>query len=62
MIKGQRYSPKYWVAHDTRTDDVILSTASKSLSNCIDLYNGVASVEEYEFIKFDLMAIMEVDV
>lgn len=30
MYKEQEYSPKYWVVHDKRSDDIFISTAHKS--------------------------------
>ena len=33
MKPDQRHNPKYWVANDMRSDDVLLETASKSLGD-----------------------------
>jgi len=34
MDKQQKLTPKYWIAHDNTTDDVIIGTAAKMLSDC----------------------------
>jgi hypothetical protein len=61
MNNNQRYSPKYWVAHDTRTDDVLISTASKSLSVCHNLTRTEIGTDD-EFIEYILVSLVEVDV
>lgn len=38
MKKSQAFTPKYWVVHDIRKDDVLLYTASKSRDYSIYLY------------------------
>ena len=35
MNTKQEYTPKYWVMHDTATDDIYTSTMSKSHAGCI---------------------------
>ncbi len=30
MNKGQKFTPKYWVGHDTKSDDVFKDTLFKS--------------------------------
>ena len=32
----QILTPKYWIGHDTKTDDVFLLTAKKDYSSCYD--------------------------
>ena len=34
MKNEQRYTPKYWVLHDKRTDDVFIETLDKSGDGC----------------------------
>lgn len=34
MNKQQKLTPKYWIAHDNTSDDVIIGTAAKTLSDC----------------------------
>jgi hypothetical protein len=34
MKPDQRFTPKYWVFHNTKTDDVYLETAAKSFAAC----------------------------
>lgn len=54
MKATQRLTPKYWVVHDSYTDDVFIQTASKSISGAtnkfLDLhahsYFGVVSDQE----------------
>jgi hypothetical protein len=36
MKLNQEHTPKYWVFHDTNSDDVLLATADKSLDRCAD--------------------------
>ena len=31
MKSDQKYTPKYWVAHNTKSDDVYITTAHKSM-------------------------------
>lgn len=31
MKENQEFTPKYWVAHDKRADDVFLESASKNI-------------------------------
>ena len=35
MKQGQQFTPKYWVFHNTDTDDVYLDTAAKSWDDCV---------------------------
>jgi hypothetical protein len=34
MKPNQEFTPKYWVLHNKETDDVLISTASKSFDGC----------------------------
>lgn len=34
MKQDQKFTPKYWIAHDKTTDDVLIKTAGKSLDEC----------------------------
>jgi len=36
MNTKQPLTPKYWIAHDPRTDDVYIDTASKSYDDCYE--------------------------
>jgi len=36
MNKDQKFTPKYWVVHDKKIDDVLLWTASKSMQGAVD--------------------------
>lgn len=64
MKPDQRHSPKYWVAHDTTTDDVILETATKSLYDTQvkldDIYRVGIAYDFPERFKFILVEIKEV--
>lgn len=35
MNKNQKQTPKYWIGHDKRTDDVFLNTARKDRDSCV---------------------------
>jgi hypothetical protein len=59
MNSNQKMTPKYWVAHDTRTDDVFINTASKSLVVCRNLML-IEGCEEY--IDYILVALVHVDI
>jgi hypothetical protein len=61
MNNKQKLYPKYWVAHDVRTDDVFISTASKSLENSRRLY-AMEIGEISNFTKFILVALVMVDI
>lgn len=37
MKTEQEFTPKYWIFHDTESDDVYLDTTSKSLDTCRNL-------------------------
>lgn len=41
VANGKFYTPKYWVAKFKNETDVIIQTASKSLSHCKDLTEKV---------------------
>lgn len=53
MKANQKYSPKYWVAHDPRTDDVYLDTASKSYDGCIEKLTPILYGKEDTFRLID---------
>lgn len=43
MDSDQQLTPKYWVVHDTATDDVFIATARKVLRHSIEAFlNGYA--------------------
>ena len=58
MNNIQKLSPKYWIVHDTLTDDVFLKTANKSRSRSIALYETFCIKDGYfgypQNIKCDL--------
>ena len=45
MNDNQKYTPKYWVLHDYRTDDVYLQTASKSKGECFTFSDAMLGKE-----------------
>jgi hypothetical protein len=51
MKSDQRFTPKYWVFHNTKTDDVYLETASKSRSSCIDKAEQLHLEKLVDFLK-----------
>lgn len=66
MKKDQEFTPKYWIVHDTTTDDVFLHTASKSMDRSIqkhdDLYGGYDCFEEGSNLRcslFELRIVIE---
>lgn len=38
MKPDQKLSPKYWVVHDKKSDDVFINTASKNKRNAVDIF------------------------
>lgn len=38
MKPNQKLSPKYWVVHDNKSDDVFINTASKNKRNAVDIF------------------------
>lgn len=38
MKPNQKLSPKYWVVHDKKSDDVFINTASKNKRNAVDIF------------------------
>ena len=38
MKDSQKYSPKYWVVHDKKSDDVFINTASKNRQASVELF------------------------
>jgi hypothetical protein len=63
MKKGQEFTPKYWIAHNTTTSDVYLATASKRKSDVDDRaadYFGSDWVED-GIIAVDLFELRIVD-
>jgi len=53
MKTEQEFTPKYWIFHNTESDDVYLDTASKSLDTCRNLahllYGIVSDDSRYQF-------------
>lgn len=47
MNTNQKYTPKYWVVHNPKTEDVYIDTLDKSLTGSCDkfleLYPGIRS-------------------
>lgn len=37
MNSDQKFTPKYWIAHYTKNDDVLLDTASKCRSTTVEI-------------------------
>lgn len=58
MKPNQTFSPKYWVGHDKDTDDVYISTASKSHHEAeqkmIDITDDFYVLEKYDIILVSL--------
>jgi hypothetical protein len=50
MKDTQKLSPKYWVVHDTTTDDVFIDTAKKGKENSIDAF-----IYHYGFKTFGIL-------
>jgi len=64
MKTDQQFTPKYWVAHDPREDDVYMETSSKSYDECYQQIKALMFSEEAlvtamenEEIKISLMEI-----
>ncbi len=38
MKPNQKQTPKYWVVHDKKTDDVFIETAHKTMTVAIDIF------------------------
>lgn len=53
MKPDQNHTPKYWVAHDPRTDDVYLDTASKSYDGCVEKLTPILYGKEDTFRLMD---------
>jgi hypothetical protein len=51
MKPDQQFTPKYWVFHNTQTDDVFIDTAAKSLIESEVLASKLHRIafEKYEF-------------
>ena len=51
MKSNQQFTPKYWVFHNTRTDDVFIDTAAKNLIESKKLASELhpTAFEKYEF-------------
>lgn len=63
MKNKQKISPKYWVGHDKRTDDVFLTTARKSYDDAykaVEEEYGVGIMDEHEDIEVILVEIKKV--
>ncbi len=41
MNKAQKYTPKYWVVHDTSTDEIFIETMSKTRDISLQLAEKV---------------------
>lgn len=62
MNKEQKYTPKYWVAHNELTNDVYVSTLFKSLRGSQQAFEVVSEHVAYlSDIKFSLVEIKLVD-
>lgn len=48
MNDQQKLSPKYWVVHDKKSDDVFINTASKNRQNAIDIFMDDNSWDRWE--------------
>ena len=47
MNAEQKLTPKYWVVHDTVTDDVFISTARKGAKSAIDAFLDLHSYDYF---------------
>ena len=47
MKQDQKLLPKYWIVHDTTTDDVFLKTANKNRDKSIQRYELFEITEGY---------------
>ena len=45
MKPNQELTPKYWVVHDKKTDDVFIETASKGIFESVDIFLKLCSYE-----------------
>ena len=50
MKPDQKFSPKYWVVHDTTSDDILISTLDKTKTISIDKF-----IENHMFQFFGLV-------
>ena len=60
MKRGCAYTPKYWIGHSLKEDDVFLTTAKKSYQEAHDAMNELLGEEwtanaKYEIMLFGLM-------
>lgn len=52
MKHNQEYTPKYWVGHDPRTDDIYIDTARKSKGEAEAALKKLLMCNEDEYSKF----------
>lgn len=63
MKPDQQFTPKYWVGHDSRTDDIIPETLSKRYDFAdIFLENAVGYWQENDRYEIILVEIKRVEI
>jgi len=61
MNNEQKFTPKYWVGHNVKEDDVYINTASKSYDGAYSLMETMFGDFSYsESLKVSLMEIKPV--
>jgi hypothetical protein len=53
MKSTQKFTPKYWVFHNTTSDAVYLDTASKNKSDCLHSVEQLYTTELQHFYEND---------
>jgi hypothetical protein len=54
MNTSQQFTPKYWVVHDTLSDDVFMQTADKSKQESIRKFLGLEPKLLWNFDEYYL--------
>lgn len=67
MKNDQKHTPKYWVLHDTDSDEVLIATASKSHFGCADKSQSLYPLLYQDYLdcghyKIDLIELVLVKV
>ena len=57
MKKQQRFTPKYWIAHDKNSDDVLFSTAAKSRAEALDRLKRIHRVQYDDYLTNEYSSI-----
>ena len=53
MNTAQSLKPKYWVFHDTQSDDIFPNTLAKSLSDSLSVVKALYKKEYLSYLEHD---------